>query len=1123
MPRANFVHLHLHTEYSFLDGACRIDDLVEVASRHKMPALAITDHGNMCGCIEFYQKLMRAAIKPIIGQEVYLTSGSRLDHNGKGINYHLIILVRNEKGYKNLIKLSTIGFREGFYYRPRIDKEVLREYSEGLIGLSACVKGEIPQHILRNDIEGAKRTLHQYIDIFGEENFYLELMRLGLKENEIVNAGLLTLSEELGIPCVATNDCHYISRDDYEAHNILLCLQTGKDLDDETRLRFESNELYFRSPQEMEQLFSDHPEVIKNTLEVAERCNLDLHLDTIKVQLPHYKVPQGFEDSDDYLERLARDGLESRYSEVDEKTLDRFNYELGIIKRLGLSGYFLIITDLVNFAKEKGIPVGPGRGSAVGSLVLYSLGVTEIDPLEHGLIFERFLNPERAAMPDVDIDFSDTRRDEVISYIKDRYGEENVSQIITFGTMAARAAIRDVGRVLKISLPEVDRIAKAIPYGMTLKDAQEVAEFKNIIEEKEEYKRLLKLAVRLEGVTRHASVHAAGLAVAPGEITEYLPLYRMPDGTLVTQYPMKGIDALGLLKIDILGLRTLTIIKDTVDILKNEGNVIEIEKIPLDDRKTYQLLSKGITNGVFQLESDGMKDILRKIKPDSFNDIMAVIALYRPGPLGGLTKDSFIKRKHGKESVSYIHESLEPVLKETYGIILYQEQVMEIASILAGFPLGEADILRRAMGKKLPEVMDEKRMAFVDGSTERGYSEEIANRLFDLIVPFAGYGFNKSHSAGYALISYQTAYLKAHYPRQFLSATLTNESGSSDKVSEFIRECSALNIEVYPPNINRSLYEFSPDREGIRFGLCGVKNVGTNACLSIIKTRSTGEYKSYLDFLNRIDKRVVNKRAIESLVKAGVFDESNNNRKELLSTLEKTQRKSARIGQSSLFTGGSSPKGEEQFKSTDRLAFEKDSLGFYLSGHPLDRYIDEINAFSTATSSSLLALPVDREVILSGIIAKKRRKQSRRGDTLSILTMEDLDGVYEAVFFGESYIPGIPDKDTPVLIKGRIGVFGEKRNVRAEKIIQLSKVRDELVSGVEIRMNLIGLTEDTMMRLKGILEGSPGDKVVFLKMEENGKYTIVRCRDLKISPKRATLTKVRKLLGENSVILKGEL
>ncbi|MCK4596099.1 DNA polymerase III subunit alpha, partial [candidate division WOR-3 bacterium] len=680
MPHANFVHLHLHTEYSFLDGACKIDDLVKIASMYKLPALAITDHGNMCGCIEFYKKLMHAAIKPIIGEEVYLTPGSRFDHDGKEINYHLILLVRNEKGYKNLIKLSTIGFKEGFYYKPRIDKEILRSCSEGLIGMSACIKGEIPQYILNKNYEGARNVLLEYIDIFGKENFYLELMRLGLKENEIVNAGLLTLSEEVGIPCVATNDCHYISKEDHEAHDILLCLQTGKDLEDKDRLRFESNELYFRSPEEMEQLFSDHPEIIKNTLDVAERCNLNLHLDTVKVQLPSYPVPEGVKSSDDYLEKLARDGLEKRYVKLDERVEERFNYELEIIKKLGLSGYFLIITDLVNFAKENGIPVGPGRGSAVGSLVLYSLGITEMDPLKYNLIFERFLNPERAAMPDVDIDFSDTRRDEVISYIKNRYGEENVSQIITFGTMAARAAIRDVGRVLRISLPEVDRIAKTIPFGKNLRDAYENADFKNIIREKDEYKRLLTLAMRLEGVTRHASVHAAGLVVAPEEITEFVPLYRMPDGSLVTQYPMKAIDALGLLKIDILGLRTLTIIKDTIEILKKEGKEIDIENIPLDDKKTYNLLSKGLTNGIFQLESDGMKDILRKIKPDSFNDIMAVISIYRPGPLGGLTKDSFIKRKHGKEPVSFMHKSLEPLLKETYGIILYQEQVMQISS-----------------------------------------------------------------------------------------------------------------------------------------------------------------------------------------------------------------------------------------------------------------------------------------------------------------------------------------------------------------------------------------------------------------------------------------------------------
>jgi DNA polymerase-3 subunit alpha len=1123
MPHANFVHLHLHTEYSFLDGACRIDDLVEAASRYKLPALAITDHGNMCGCIEFYKKLMHAAIKPIIGEEVYLAPKSRFDRKGKEVYHHLILLVRNEKGYKNLVKLSTIGYKEGFYYKPRIDKEVLREYSDGLIGMSACTRGEIAHHILNENYEAAKRALQEYLDIFGKENFYLELMRLGLKENEIVNGGLLTLSEEIGVPCVATNDCHYISKDDSEAHDILLCLQTGKDIDEENRMRFESNELYFRSPEEMEQLFSDHPEAIKNTLEVADRCNLDLHLDEIKVQLPHYDVPEGFSSSDEYLEKLAREGLKVRYAHIDERIEERFNHELGVIKKQGLLGYFLIITDLVNFARENGIPTGPGRGSAVGSLVLYSLGVTEIDPLKYGLVFERFLNPERAAMPDVDIDFSDTRREEVISYIKGRYGEENVSQIITFGTMAARAAVRDVGRVLKIALPEVDRIAKAIPFGVSLKEAYETPEFRGIINEKEEYERLISLAMRLEGITRHASVHAAGIVVAPQEITEFVPLYRMPDGSLVTQYPMEAIDALGLLKIDILGLRTLTIISDTIKLLKRENKKIDIEEIPLNDRKTYNLLSRGMTNGVFQLESEGMKDILRKIKPDSFTDIMAVLALYRPGPLGGLTKDSFIKRKHGKEAVDYIHKSLEPILKETYGIILYQEQVMQIASVVAGFSLGEADILRRAMGKKLPEVMDEKRKAFVDGALKRNYSEEIANRLFKLIIPFAGYGFNKSHSAGYALISYRTAFLKSHYPQEFLSATLTNESSSSEKVAEFIKEANKLKIAIYPPSINKSFYEFTPEGSGIRFGLCAIKNAGGNACMAIVSARKGSKFKSLLDFLNRVDSRIVNKRAIESLIKSGTFDEINEDRAELLSVLSTIQRRQGSVGQASLFREYTASKEKESFSFTERLAFEKESLGFYLSGHPLDRYSDEVSTFTTATSTSLAALPVGCEVILSGVITKRKRRQTKNGDLLLILTLEDLEGVYDATLFGNSLIGQIPEKDSPILVKGKVGVFRENKNIKAEKIILLSKVRNELVNSVEISLNLIGLTEETLKNLRAILEDSPGDKEVFLRMEENGKYTIARCKTLKISPKRTTLSKIRKLLGEHSVILKGEI
>lgn len=1115
MLQGNFVHLHLHTEYSFLDGAIKIDDLVEVASRYQFPALAITDHGNMCGAIEFYKKVSQAGIKPIIGEEVYLAPKSRFDREQKATYYHLVLLAKNEKGYKNLIKLSSLAHKEGFYYKPRIDKELLRIYSEGLIALSGCIKGEIAHNVLHGSSDNAKKALLEYIDIFGKDNFYLEIMRLGLKENEVVNGAFFALSEEIGVRCVATNDCHYIRKEDSEIQDILLCLQTGKDFNDPKRMRFDSNELYFRSPEEMAHLFIDHEEIVRNTIEIAERCNLDLSLDRIRPQLPRYEVPSGFASCNQYLKKLAQDGLKEKYSELNEEIKTRFEHEMDIISKMGLSGYFLIISDIVEFARKKNIPVGPGRGSCVGSLVLYSLGITDIDPLRYGLIFERFLNPERAAMPDVDLDFSDRRRDEIILFIKKRYGEPHVSQIITFGRMAARAAIRDVGRVLKVPLIEVDRIAKAIPPKLNLKEAYEDENFKKIIDEQKEYKKLLSIAMKLEGIARHASVHAAGIVVAPGEITDFTPLYRMPDGSIVTQYPMEGVEALGLLKIDILGLKVLTIIIDTLNILKDRGEELNLKNIPLSDKKTYNLLSKGATKGVFQLESDGMKDILKKIEPDSFTDIMAILALYRPGPLGGLTKDSFIRRKHKRERPSYAHKSLKPILEETYGVMLYQEQVMKIAVEVAGFSPAEADILRRAMGKKIPEIMDEKRKAFVDGAVKRRYREDTAEKLFDLMVPFAGYGFNKSHSAAYALLSYQTAYLKAHYPREFLASVLSNESSSSEKVAEFIKETSNLKISVYPPDINKSLYQFFPEGEGIRFGLCAVKNVGEKAALSIISIRKTGMFKSFLGFLNRIDQRIVTKRALESLIKAGLFDEINNDRNGLLENLGLFLKKRGTPGQVSLFKVDIK---REPLSLVDRLSYEKESLGFYLSGHPLNRYSDELSTFVTASSSSLSALPLHSEQVLSGIVIKKKTRRTQKGDEpFTVITLEDLEGIYE----GTAYDMPIPDKETPVLVKGKVGTFSGNRNMRIDKIVPLSKVREQLVKAIEIEINLIGIAEETLKKLKSILLDSKGDKEVFLRLVEDKKCTIARSTGLKVSPKRATLSKIRKLLGESSVVLKG--
>ncbi|MCK4306806.1 DNA polymerase III subunit alpha, partial [candidate division WOR-3 bacterium] len=1099
-----FVHLHVHTDYSLLDGMCKISKLAELAKEYELPALAITDHGNIFGAIEFYRTMESAGIKPIIGEEAYIAPGALTERaTVEGVSsFHLTLLVKNEEGYKNLMYLSSIAYLEGFYYKPRIDKEVLKKHAGGLIGLSGCLKGEIPYWIRKGDLKRAKKLAEEYQEIFGEGNFYLELMRLGLQGNDFVDAELIKLSDELDIPLVATNDCHYLSQEDIEAHDILLCLQTRRDLDDEKRLKFESKELYFKPPDEMIALFSDHPEAIENTIRIAERCNLSLELDPTRIKIPKFPIPEGYTSADEYLENLAADGLKLKYPEPTAEILERFKYEIDTVKRTGYSAYFLIVKDIIDSARKKDIPVGPGRGSTAGSLVCYCLGITRIDPLRHGLIFERFLNPERVSPPDIDIDFCDKRRDEVIEYIKKQYGEESVCQIITFGTMAARAAIRDVARVLKVPYPVADRLAKAIPFGVgsSIEEATELPEFKEAVNAYPELGKVVEIAKRVEGISRHASTHAAGVAIAPGKLIDFVPLFKSSEGAVLTQYSMKSLELIGIPKIDILGLRTLAVIDNTL-------KKLDIKEIPEGDARAFNLLKKGTTVGVFQLESEGMRDILRKLRPESFKDIMAILALYRPGPLGGLTKDSFIRRRHGEEKITYLHPLLEPILKETYGVILYQDQVMQIASRVSGFSLGEADILRRAMGKKIRVLLNEKRKSFIDGAIKNKVSEKIANEIFELMIPFAGYGFNKSHSAGYAMLSYQTAWLKANHTIEFMASTLTSESGDTDRIKLLIDECRRLKIPILPPDINSSEVDFITEDKSIRYGLSAIKSLGKKAASECLEKRP---FKSFSDFLSRT---TLNHKACESLIKVGAFDQFDSKRKRLLRQLN--EKDSSQLG---LFKGKEPTQEEEEVGPAELLSWERETFGFYFSSHPLERYEDELRAFTNASVEEISGKSPNEETVIGGIVV---RKKYLRDKDITFLKVEDLSGSVDVVLFSDVIKPEKIELEEGVLVKGRISHRNEENSIRALKITSLSTVRKDLVKWVDIQIRILGLEQDILKELHKILEDDAGDCTVFLHLLSENHDKIVLRTKLKVNPKRALFSKVKKLFGEHSIKLGG--
>ncbi|HHX76826.1 MAG TPA: DNA polymerase III subunit alpha [Firmicutes bacterium] len=1134
----NFVHLHTHTEYSLLDGAARLKDLAEKAKDLGMPALAITDHGTMYGVIDFYKICKKAGIKPIIGCEVYVAPRSRFDKEARkdDFQYHLVLLARNEAGYKNLMKLVTRGFTEGFYYKPRVDKELLKEYAGGLIALSACLAGEIPSLLLQGDSKKAAAAAISYRDIFGSGNYYLELQDHGIEEQKIVNQGLLQISRETGIPLVATNDLHYLNREDAEAHDVLLCIQTGKTVDDENRMKFIGQEFYLKSGEEMASLFASYPGALENTLDIARRCNVEF--DFSRTYLPYYETPGGVGENE-YLEKLCFEGLKKRYQHVDETLMNRMRYELDVIFKMGYASYFLIVWDFIRFAREKGILVGPGRGSAAGSLVAYSLGITDIDPIKYGLLFERFLNPERVTMPDIDIDFCYEKREQVIEYVIEKYGSERVAQIITFGTMAARAAVRDVGRVLNFSYAETDKIAKMIPFqpGMTINKALEQnADLKEICQKDERYRKLLATSLKVEGLPRHASTHAAGVVISQEPLTNHVPLQQ--TGTaLVTQFPMGTLEELGLLKMDFLGLKTLTIMGEAVRLIKNRTGVeLDLAKIPLDDQATFELLQKGETAGVFQLESSGMRGVLRDLKPNRFEDIIAVVALYRPGPMEQIPV--FIKSKHGEVPIQYLHHDLEPILKETYGVMVYQEQIMEVASKMAGFSLGQADLLRRAIGKKKVEILNEQRRKFVEGCSGKGYSIEMAEELYELILKFASYGFNKSHAAAYALIAYQTAYLKANYPLEFMAALLTGVMSTSDKVAYYILDCQRMGIQVLPPDINESDTNFTvvPEKR-IRFGLAAVKNVGFGAIDSILASRrEKGSFVSLRDFCSRVDLRACNKKVLESLIKSGAFDSLGCYRSQLLAIMDETlaagqqEQRDREKGQICVFDIFKTEKEAEltppaddlpplkEMPMKEKLLLEKEALGFYISGHPLEQYSDTFKHMPhLLTIGDLGEISENAEVTVAGMISSVKAIITKKGKPMAFITIEDLTGSLEVIVFPELYEKYRSNltEDRVMLIRGTVSSREEEdKKVICRTIIPLPREPQQLFLK-------IGKGHDVskLLALKELLAGTGGSIPVYLYFSEKEKVMLTE-EKYWVAEDESLLARLRALLGDGNVSLK---
>lgn len=1127
---SSFVHLHVHTEFSLLDGAIRINKLLSKARNLGMEAVAITDHGNIFGAVQFFSQAAKAGVKPILGCEVYVAPGRRQDRSpasgGSPNAYHLVLLVMNIEGYKNLCRLVTLSHLEGFYYHPRVDMDLLRDLNGGLIALSACLKGHIPYLINSGRFEESKQKAQELASIFDNDRFYLEVQANMLPEQGKVNVALKELSAQLSIPLVATNDCHYLNRRDAEAHDALLCIQTGKSLDDKKRLKFSTDEFFFKSREEMASSLGgeDYFEALDNTLEISKRCNFEMEFGRYKY--PLFKA-QGKRSLDELLAEEAQKGLEKRLEqhratgqtispEKEEEYRNRLKFELDIITKMGFAGYFLIVADFIDYARRSDIPVGPGRGSAAGSLVAYCLKITNIDPIKYGLLFERFLNPHRISMPDIDIDFCMNGRDEVIRYVAEKYGHDNVSQIITFGTMKARAVIRDVGRVLGMPYGEVDRIAKLVPAGpkVSLQQAiEDEPELKRLQEGDKSHRKLLEIARSLEGLARHASTHASGVVISDRPLVEYLPLFKGTNDEVMTQFTMDQIEKLGLIKFDFLGLKTLTVIKHALTLIeKTTGKRIDIEKIPLDDEPTYHLCSEGKTTGVFQLESSGMKELLRRLRPETFEDLIALVALYRPGPLGSNMVEEFIAGKHGKTKIRYILPQLEPIIKETYGVILYQEQVMKIAQVVAKYSLAEADELRKAMGKKKPEVMVKHKERFIEGAVSDGVDAKTAKKLFALIEKFGGYGFNKSHSAAYAMIAYQTAYLKTHYPVQFMAALLTQDMGNQDKTIKNIAECREMGIQILPPDINESQADFAVVKDGIRFGLGAVKNVGLKAVESLIAERNNGgPFLDLVDFCNRVDGSKVNRRVLESLIQCGAFDFTNVARARLFASLDEVLRfcgTNQDPNQLNMFalsnSEGSSSNGflefpeVEEWDEAEKLRREKESLGFYITGHPLDRFKEEVERFTTCSIQNLTGLADKSTVRVAGVIENLKIKRTKRGEKMAVFALEDQTGSTEIIMFPDVFNVYSPflKGDQPLLVTGTAEIDDNIAKIISQEITPLEKVKLNAIKTVALSIPEEIVSKDLLEEIREIFFRYPGDSSILFKVETGqGKEFLIAAHD----------------------------
>ena len=1158
MTKSEFVHLHLHSDYSMLDGACDVEKLVERVAELGMPAVAMTDHGNIFGTVHFVNAAHKAGVKPIVGCELYICKKddhviTRTPPDGDTYN-HLLVLAENEEGYRNLVKITSEASLHGFYYKPRVSKKFLAEHSKGLIGLSGCLKGEVAERLTEGNYDAARAAAGFYRDLFGKDNFFLEIQDQGLEMEHRIQSGLFKLEKDLGLPMVATNDSHYLCEDDAHAQDVMLCIQTGKSIQDTNRMKFEGNQFFVKDGDEMMRVFKDSPEVLLRTLGIAERCNL--RLEKVPSPFPHFDVPDGF-TLDSYFEHITRQGFARRMENLRAASTNgklkhslveyeqRLAREIAIIQQMKFSGYFLIVWDFIRYARECGIPVGPGRGSAAGAVVAYSLGITDIDPLQHELLFERFLNPERISMPDIDIDFCMNRRGEVIECVTRKYGRDNVAQIITFGTMAAKAAIKDVGRAMDMPYSDVDRIAKMVPTTLNIKldDAlNESVALQEAYQKDPQVRQLMDTARKLEGLVRNSGVHAAGVVISPRPLIELVPLHKTKNAEIVTAFDMVAIEKMGLLKMDFLGLTTLTILDDTQKLIAQKGIELKLEDIPLEDQETYEkVFHKGLTSGVFQFESSGMRDVLRRYQPNSIEDLTALNALYRPGPIQGGMIDDFIERKHGRRKIEYELPELKEILAETLGVIVYQEQVMQAANKLAGYSLGEADLLRRAMGKKNAEEMAKQRERFVQGATKNGFPPKKIEKIFDLMAQFAGYGFNKSHSAAYALLAYHTAYLKTHHPVDFMAALLTSVTGSTDDVVKYINECREMGIAVEPPDINVSDANFTPHGAAIRFGLAAVKNVGGNAIVSIVAARKKlgRNFKSFYEFCEEVDLRLLNKRVLESLVKSGAMD-CFGRRAQLMQALDtaieqaqKAQR-DAESGQQGLFGVFADETAQEANDSLPnvpdwdehtRLSAEKEILGFFITGHPMEKYKEKLTDFNALTTADICAMKKstgkDENITTAGLISGLRVAKSRRGELWAQAALEDMSGKVELLVFPEAYRK-LAEKvklEVPVLIRGGVRIEeGANPKVTANEIVPLDEARVPLPRALRIRIPLGSADDGTVDALHALFNERKGEAKVLFDVEREGDFMVVmEAEGYNVMPDRSFRGRVEELCGRGSV------